>query len=239
VIALGSFRLLVVRRGGLWQRSPPRHPTWRRSATFTSSSFDVVAWAAFASSSFDVVAFGSVHLLVIRRGGVGQPSPPRHSTWRRWATFISSSFDMAALGNLHLLVIRRGCVGHHSPPRRVVEPSILPPVWNPAQGIGPPRAFLPLFVVALPPRRLGAGSLGPVYVVAVAVGVEWSAAVEKKRIRRRRATVLWLVFLDARRGPPTAWVPPGFPPSHIHPSSERQPAHIPLERGGARLGRMS
>src|SRR6266567_2535624 len=40
-------------------------------------------------------------------------------------------------------------------------------------------------------------------------------------------------FRDAPCGPPTSWVSPAIPPSHIHPSSEIELAHIPQKRGGA------
>jgi hypothetical protein len=41
-------------------------------------------------------------------------------------------------------------------------------------------------------------------------------------------------YRDVLRGHPTCLGPPSAPPSCIHPSSNTSPAHIPLERGGAR-----
>jgi len=38
---------------------------------------------------------------------------------------------------------------------------------------------------------------------------------------------------DELHGHPTLWVPPGVSPSPIRPSRKLEPAHIPLERGGA------
>ena len=40
---------------------------------------------------------------------------------------------------------------------------------------------------------------------------------------------------NALAGPPTSWVPPGISPSP-NPSSSKNTAHIPLERGGAGPG---
>ncbi len=57
----------------------------------------------------------------------------------------------------------------------------------------------------------------------------------KEKWRNGTTTFVVVRFRDAPCGPPTSWVSPAIPPSHIRPSSEIELAHIPQKRGGAHM----
>jgi len=59
----------------------------------------------------------------------------------------------------------------------------------------------------------------------------------KREGQKQATTKVVARFRDAPVGPPTSWVPPCVPPSISPQSSQMETAHIPLERGGAGVGR--
>ena len=92
--------------------------------------------------------------------------------------------------------------------------------------------------------------LAAMLATSVVVGGQWW---KRKRERQERATTKVVacfrdtpglsspnppfprvLFLDAQPGPPTRWL--GVSPTCIPSSSAIQTAHIPLQRGGARVG---
>jgi hypothetical protein len=223
-----------------WRRCPlpPCRSTWWCSAPFVSSSFDAAALGTICllvvrrggvALRLCVVRRGGValRLCVVRRGGVGQPSPPRLSTWRCSAASASSSFDVAAFGSLCLvessvrqpsppclstwafafLASVSGCRALHAPPC----------VGSCAQeGICPPRALLPLLVVAFP--AFGSrcvwehGRWDRVTSLRLLWALNSQQRYKKKRIERRRTA-----RASHRQGPPCSSSLP-------YPSVERKAA---------------
>ena len=59
---------------------------------------------------------------------------------------------------------------------------------------------------------------------------------KRRKKRQTRHDFRRVLSHDAQPGPPTCWVPPLLFLSLIPPSSKVEMAHIPLERGGARVG---
>jgi len=57
----------------------------------------------------------------------------------------------------------------------------------------------------------------------------------RKKLAKTRHDFRPVSLRYAPPGPPTSWVPPVLPASQIPPARGVETAHIPLERGGARV----
>ena len=87
-------------------------------------------------------------------------------------------------------------------------------------------------VVCSPSRGLGCP--GMVHHVGIGQrGGQWG--IGKREGQKWATTFVMARFRDSPRGPPTSWAPPCVPPSYISRSSRVDAAHIPIERGGARV----
>ena len=116
------------------------------------------------------------------------------------------------------------------------------------RGVANPSVGLACVIVGAPTQRWGGyprrGVPNPSFgwrrrhrlAVVTAVRQWWLMVVVEEKLAKTRQDFHPVSLRDAPPGPPTCWVPPLLFFSPIPPSSEVEMAHIPLERGGARVG---